>query len=94
MFLASKFIGSRGCSNVSIQTVNSVVAILALYYVPLLSKSLYMKTGAGKNERIVNATETLSRKNYLLSLHAFLGCDSTSAFHGIRKRKWLNIVLR
>ena len=25
-------------------------------------------------------------------LHALSGCDSTSAFHGIRKRKWLNRV--
>ena len=28
----------------------------------------------------------------LPSLHNFLRCDSTSAFYGIGKRKWLNIV--
>ena len=28
----------------------------------------------------------------LPDLHDFSGCDLTSAFHGIDRRKWLNIV--
>ena len=36
MFLAAKFIGSRSCNNISIKTVNNDVAILSLYYAPML----------------------------------------------------------
>ena len=66
-----------------------------LYYPPMLSKTLYIKIGAEKNERILNVTKAPFEKNFLRALpglHTFLGYDSTSAFHGIGKRKWLNIV--
>ena len=95
MFLATKFVSSRGCNSGSIQTFDSDVAIVVLYYAPMLSKPLYTKIGAGKNERILNVTETPFQKNFLRALpglHTFSGCDSTSAFHRIGKRKWLNIV--
>ena len=95
MFLATKFVSSRGCNSGSIQSFDSDVAILVLYYAPILSKPLYTKIGAGKNERILNVTEAPFQKNFLRALpglHIFSGCDSTSAFHRIGKRKWLNIV--
>ena len=65
MFLAAKFVNSRGCNNVSIQTVKNDVAILALNYPPMLSKPLYIKSGARKSRRILNLTEVASEKNFL-----------------------------
>ena len=47
---------------ISIQTVNGDVAILALYNVSMLSKSLYIKIVARKNEKILNLIEVASKK--------------------------------
>ena len=47
---------------ISIQTVNGDVAILALYYVSMLSKLLYIKIVARKNERILNVIDVASKK--------------------------------
>ena len=47
---------------ISIQTVNGDVAILALYYVSMLSKLLYIKIVARKNEKILNLIEVASKK--------------------------------
>ena len=61
----------------------------------MLSKPLYKKNGTGKNKRTLNVIEALFQKNVLRALpglHAFCGCDSIGAFHGIGKRKWWNIV--
>ena len=69
MFLAAKFISSRGWNSVSIQTAYSDVADLVLYYAPMLSKPFCIKIGAGKNERILNLTEVASEKNILRALH-------------------------
>ena len=60
IFLGAKFVSTRGCNNVSIHTVNSDVAILALYYAPMLSNPSYTKIGAGKNENTLNLTEVAS----------------------------------
>ena len=49
-----------------IQTVNGDVAILALYYVSMLSKPLYIKIVARKNEKILNLIEVAS-KNFFES---------------------------
>ena len=50
---------------ISIQTVNGDVAILALYYVSMLSKPLYIKIVARKNERILNLIDVASKKIFL-----------------------------
>ena len=95
MYPAAKFICSPGCNSVSIQTVTNDAAILALYYAPMLSKPVYIKIGAGKNERILNLTEVASAKIFLRTLpdlHAFYEYNSTSSFQDIGQIKWLNIV--
>ena len=78
-FFAAKFVSSRGSNILSIQT-------FALYYGLILSKPLYIKIGARKNESILKVTKAPPEKNLFEALpgfHAFLGCDSTTAFHGI-----------
>ena len=76
IFLATKFVSTRGCNSISIQTVNYDVAVLAFYYAPMLSKPLYIKIEALPCPFL----------RALPGLHAFSGCDSTSAFHGIGKK--------
>ena len=90
MFLAAKFFSSRCLNGVSIQTVDSDFAIFALLYAPILSRPLYIKIGAGKNKKIKNVIKAPFEKNFmiaLIGLHAFWGCDPTSVFHRIGKRK-------
>ena len=56
---------------------------------------VYKDWSQKKNERILNVTEAPFEKNFLgtqLGLRAFSGYDSTSTFHGIGKRKKLNLV--
>ena len=43
MFLAAKFMSSCGYNRVSVQTVNSDLAILARYYAPNLTKEATAK---------------------------------------------------
>lgn len=98
MVLAAKFVSSCGYNTVSIQALDSDVAILSLHYALMLSKPLYTKIGAGKNEIILNNTEVPLERNFLralFGLRIILECDSTNAFHGMHgtaKRTWLNIV--
>ena len=85
MVLAAKFVSSCGYNTVSIQALDSDVAILSLHYALMLSKPLYTKIGAGKNEIILNNTEVPLERNFLralFGLRIILGCDSPSAFHG------------
>ena len=96
MFLAASYASSRGSNSVTIQTVDSDVAILGCYFAPSIGTELYVNIGTGKYERLLNVSQAqfegkLSRA--LPRLHAFSGCDSTSAFHSIGKVKWLNLVL-
>ena len=95
MFLAANFASNSGVESVTIHTVDSDMAILACYYAPLIESCIIIKIGSGKYERMLNVTESSLDQNLIRSLpglHAFSGCDSTSAFHGIGKIKWLNLV--
>ena len=95
MFLAANYACNRGVESVTIHTVDSDVAILACYYAPIIESRIIIKIGTGKYERMLNVTESSLDETLICSLpglHAFSGCDSTSAFHGIDKIKWLNLV--
>ena len=88
MFLAANYACNRGVESVTMHTVNSDVAILACYYAPIIESRIIIKIGTGKYERMLNVTESSLDENLIRSLpglHAFSGCDSTSAFHGIGK---------
>ena len=84
MFIAAKFVGSHGCTRVSIQTVDVDAAILAFKWTLDQKKWKDPKSYRGNFREKFFESSTC--------LHAFSGCDSMSAFHGIGKRKGLNIV--
>ena len=62
-----------------------------------LKISILFDTGTGNKKRLINISE-MARSltpmfcTALLSLHAFTGCDTTSAFKGIGKLKPLKIL--
>ena len=97
VFLASKVAQEAGCSDAVIYTVDSDVAILALYYARRLSIHLFLQLGTGSDVRILNTQATdwpSDLLEALPSLHAISGCDSVSAFHGLGKGKWLSTLLK
>ena len=80
---------------ISYQYKQLIVMLQSLHCIMLLCYESRLKIGAGKNERILNLTEAASKKYFLGALpglHAFSGCDSTTAFHGMGKIRGLNIV--
>ena len=88
MFLAANYASNRGVKSVTIHTVDS-------YYALTIESRIIIKIGNEKYERMLNVTgssldENLTRS--LSGLHAFSGCYLKSAFHGIDKIKWLNLV--
>ena len=95
MFLAANYASNRGVKSVTIHTVDSDVAILACYYALTIESRIIIKIGNGKYERMLNVTGSSLDENLIRSLsglHDFSGCYLKSAFHGIDKIKWLNLV--
>ena len=83
--------------NICISTVDSDVAILAVYYKERLRCNLYVEIGSKGKKRILaisNIYDSLGEamSNALPTLHAVSSCDSTSAFFGIGKQKANKIV--
>ena len=62
------------------------------------TKELYLKTGIGQKKRFVpmhSITAELGEDtaHVLPSIHSFSSCDSTSAFSGMGKEKWMKAVI-
>ena len=75
------------------------VFMLLIKYAPKISLQLFMDTGVGNQRRIISITSVIEAHgsdlcNALLSLHAFTGCDTVSAF--VRKGKVtpLNMLIK
>lgn len=83
--------------NICISTVDSDVAILAVYYKERIQCNLYVEIGTKKKKRIlaiakIHASLGEGMSNAMPALHAVSGCDSTSAFFGVGKQKAYKIV--
>ena len=95
MFLCSQYAAHLGFDSVKIITVDSDVAILALYFQTQLEVSIYLEMGTGSRTKIFNiASNTIpdTVKKALPALHALSGCDSTSCFNGLGKVKCLKVM--
>ena len=57
-FLVVKLAQESGCTDAVIYTVDSDVAILAMYYYRRLAVNLFEKLGTGTNVRIINVGNT------------------------------------
>ena len=84
MFLAAKFAFELGFSSVVIKSIDTDVAILALYFASLLNGDLFLEVSTSE-KKIYNAsmnTVEESAVEALPGIHALSGCDSTSSFKG------------
>ncbi|CAB4012350.1 Hypothetical predicted protein [Paramuricea clavata] len=85
------------CENICIFTVDSDLAILAIYYKNYIPCNLFVEIGSKAKKRIIRIariSETIGKElsDALPALHAVSGCDTTSAFFGIGKQKFYKVV--
>ena len=77
-----------GYKSVRVHSPDSDVFFILLYYAHMLNGiTVWFDTGTGNHRRLINITETAKcySDEYvaaLLALHAFCGCDTTSALKG------------
>ena len=87
----------KGYKNVKIKSPDTDVFFILLNHASQVDTQIYFDTGKGNSRRLLNITN-MSKKlgqlkcSSLLSLHAFTGCDTTSAFKGIGKVKPVKIL--
>ena len=90
-----------GCSqeypNIRVRSPDTDVFFIMLHHAANVNCELFFDTGKGNNKRLLNVSQIA--KGYgqmyssaLMVLHAFTGCDSTSAFKGIGKIKPIKIL--
>ena len=78
----------QGYKIVQVRTPDSDIFFILLHYIDMLGRmTVLFDTGSGKHRKLINMTEvckayTPEYRATLLALHAFCGCDTTSAFKG------------
>ena len=88
---------SNHAENVCVATVNTDVAVLVIYYESRIQCNLFVEIGSKGKKRIISVSKMAvnvgqDMADALPALHAISGCDSTSAFYGVGKKKVYNIV--
>ena len=95
VFLCASFAAELGYQKVRIVTVDSDIGILALYYQQKIDVDLLLEIGTGANLKIIDISThdlPINVTDALSGLHAMSGCDTTSCFIGIGKKKCLSIL--
>ena len=95
VFLCATFAAELGYQKVRIVTVDSDIGILALYYQQKINADLLLEIVTGPNLKIIDISThdlLVDVTDALPSLHAISGCDTTSCFIGIGKKKCLSIL--
>ena len=98
MFLCCQHaVNHFSAENVCISTVDSDVAVLAIYYYDRVQCNLFVEIGAKSKKRILSISNIREKigngmASSLPGLHAISGCDANSALYGIGKQKVYKIV--
>ena len=88
----------QGYRHIRVKSPASDIFFILLYYAQKLGDSTVLfDTGNGNKKRLIDVSSLSQELTHaycseLLSLHAFSGCDSTSAFKGKGKLKPLKLV--
>ena len=93
--MCAQFASTLGFQSVKIITVDSDVAILALYFASKIKTHIYLEMGTRAKVVVYDITShTLEHDicEALPGLHSFSGCDTTSSFSGIGKTKCLTAM--
>ena len=89
---------NRGYWYIRVKSPDSDVFFILLYYATKMTDvTVLFDTGTGNKKRLINITAMAKeipelRAEALLALHAYCGCDTTSAFKGIGHLKPLKIL--
>ena len=86
-----------GYEKVVIKSSDSDVEVISVALQHKIATRIYILSGTKQRMRLIDISEINTKLNLevcdaLLSLHAFTGCDSASAFLGKGKKKALKIV--
>ena len=95
--LYAAFGAAQGYHNVRVKSPDTDVFYVMLHHAANVDCELFFDTGKGNDKRLLNVSKLAKEygQNYssaLMVVHAFTGCDSTSAFKGIGKIKPIKIV--
>ena len=98
MVLYCKYAGSKGYRYCKVRSPDTDTFFILLHHASSLTGiTILFDTGTGNNRRLLNMTE-LAKANTpayctsLMVIHAFSGCDTTSAFKGIGKVKPIKVL--
>ena len=100
MILYCFYAKQNGFKNVVVRSPDSDLFFILLNYThDLTGITVYFETGKKNKKRLINITElgthyTSEYCKALLGLHAFTGCDSTSAFKGKGKVRAIKYMLK
>jgi hypothetical protein len=100
IILYCEYAQSQNYEYVRVKSPDTDVFFILLHYARRLADiTVLFDTGTGNKKRLINVSELA--QNYseeyctaLMALHAFCGCDSTSAFRGIGKVKPMKTLLK
>ena len=95
--LYAKYAAKMGYDNVRVRSPDSDLFFILLHHAQQIDANILFDTGTGNLKRLLNMTEIardLGQKHStaLLGLHALTGCDTTSSFKGIGKKKPIKIL--
>lgn len=96
--LYCKYAKDQGFENVNVKSPDSDIFFILLHHVHHLPGiRLFLETGKSTKQRIIDVSDFAHKSSpeycsALLGLHAFSGCDSTSAFKGMGKVKPIKLM--
>ena len=92
------YAAEKGYQYVRVKTPNSDILWILMFHANKIKATVLYETGHGNKKRLLHITELsqhyVNKCDALLGLHAFAGCDVTSAFKGIGKVKPLKKMLQ
>ena len=98
MVLYCKYAGSKGYRYCKVRSPDTDTFFILLHHASsLTSITILFDTGTGNNRRLLNMTElakasTPAYCTSLMVIHAYSGCDTTSAFKGLGKVKPIKLL--
>ena len=82
------YAAEKGYQYVRVKTPNSDILWILMFHANKIKAAVLYETGHGNKKRLLNITELsqhyVNKCDALLGLHAFTGCDVTSAFKGVK----------
>ena len=97
--LYAMYAANQGYDRVRIRTPDSDIFWILLHHARSIDIDIVYDTGFGNKKQLINISELCDHYSQsvcsaLLGIHAFTGCDSTSAFKGKGKIRPMKLILK